>query len=386
MITTLAVAGYRSLRDLRVELGALTVVTGANGSGKSSLYRALRLLAAIAQGRAVASLALEGGLPSTLWAGPETIGRAVKAGVHPVQGLVRKESVALKLGFAADDYGYAIDLGLPLPIPPTMFSRDPEIKAESLWVGQRLGRANEIARRRGTAVHVRDASGGLRAMHTALSATDSMMTHCADPRQAPELLEMRERLRAWRFYDHLRTDAEAPARRRQVGTRTPVLADDGADLAAAVQTILEIGDEAALAAAVDDAFPRSELAVAAADGLFELTLRQHGLLRPLGTAELSDGTLRYLLLVAALLTPRPPELMVLNEPETSLHPDLLAPLGRLVAAASARGQVLVVTHAAGLIAALREAVPGMTEIALEKSFGETIVRDDDPPSWTWPAR
>ena len=49
-------------------------------------------------------------------------------------------------------------------------------------------------------------------------------------------------------------------------------------------------------------------------------MRQHGLLRLLRAAELSDGTLRYLLLVAALLTPRPPPLLVLNEPETSLHP------------------------------------------------------------------
>ena len=45
MITTLAVGGYRSLRDLTVPLGRTTVVTGANGAGKSSLYRALRLLA-----------------------------------------------------------------------------------------------------------------------------------------------------------------------------------------------------------------------------------------------------------------------------------------------------------------------------------------------------
>ena len=80
MLRTLAISGYRSLRDVRVELGALNVVTGPNGSGKSSLYRALRLLADIAQGRITRSLALEGGLTSTLWAGPESIGRAVRQG------------------------------------------------------------------------------------------------------------------------------------------------------------------------------------------------------------------------------------------------------------------------------------------------------------------
>ncbi|MEO8040183.1 MAG: AAA family ATPase, partial [Betaproteobacteria bacterium] len=63
MLRALAVTGYRSLRDLVVPLGALTAVTGPNGAGKSNLYRALRLLADTAQGRVVASLAREGGLP-----------------------------------------------------------------------------------------------------------------------------------------------------------------------------------------------------------------------------------------------------------------------------------------------------------------------------------
>ena len=86
MINTIAVQGYRSLRELRVPLSTITVVTGANGTGKSSLYRALRLLADCAEGQVVASLAREGGLPSTLWAGPEVIGKAVRSGEYEVQG------------------------------------------------------------------------------------------------------------------------------------------------------------------------------------------------------------------------------------------------------------------------------------------------------------
>src|SRR6202035_1999823 len=107
MMTRLAIAGYRSLREIRVSLGALNVVTGANGSGKSSLYRALRLLADVAQGRVIQSLAAEGGLHSTLWAGPESLARSVKRGEHPVQGTVRKASVSLKLRFSGADSGYA---------------------------------------------------------------------------------------------------------------------------------------------------------------------------------------------------------------------------------------------------------------------------------------
>src|ERR1700691_3832258 len=72
MIRTFAVQGYRSLRDLILPLGQLTVVTGASGSGKSSVYRSLRLLADAAQNAVIASLAREGGVSSTFWAGPET--------------------------------------------------------------------------------------------------------------------------------------------------------------------------------------------------------------------------------------------------------------------------------------------------------------------------
>src|SRR5690349_8920990 len=145
MITALAIAGYRSLRDLRLPLAQLNVVTGANGSGKSSLYRALGLLADISQGRVLQSLAAEGGLSSTLWAGPESFSRAMKAGEAPVQGTRRKNPVSLRLGFAGPDYGYAIDLGLPIPSDRSAFSRDPQMKTESVWSGETLTRSSVIA-------------------------------------------------------------------------------------------------------------------------------------------------------------------------------------------------------------------------------------------------
>ena len=162
-ITRLCISGYRSLRDIRLEIGALTVVTGANGSGKSSLYRALRLLADVAQGRIIQSLAVEGGLPSALWAGPEGFSRTMKAGEQPIQGTVRRNPVSLKLGFASEEYGYAIDLGIPPPVPRTRFNRDPEIKAESIWTGPVLRRANAFAQRRGPSVSLRDREGNWRA-------------------------------------------------------------------------------------------------------------------------------------------------------------------------------------------------------------------------------
>ncbi|SHJ87650.1 Predicted ATPase [Roseomonas rosea] len=381
MITTLAVSGYRSLRDLVVPLGRLTVVTGPNGSGKTSLYRALRLLAEAAQGRLVATLAAEGGLSSTLWAGPEAIGRSLRSGAHAVQGTVRKGPVSLRLGFSGDEYGYAIDLGMPGREHP--FPLDPAIKLEAMWTGELLGRANLFAQRRGPLVRLRRAQDGTwREGLTHLSPFDSMVTHCADPVDGAELFGTRERMRNWRFYDALRTDPGAPARRAAVSTFTPVLGGDGADLAAAIATIQAIGDAAALDEAVEHAFPGSRLETGPGGGLL---LHQHGLLRPLGLAELSDGTLRYLLLVAALLSPRPPELMVLNEPEASLHPSLMPSLARLLADAARRCQIVVVSHNETLIGALgREAE--VAALRLDKDFGETVAAEIDAPRWVWPKR
>lgn len=387
MLSTLAIANYRSLRDLVIRLERLNVVTGPNGSGKSNLYRALRLLAEIAQGRIIPSLAREGGIKSTLWAGPESFGRAVLRGDYPVQGTVRKKPVSLRLGFAGDEFGYAIDLGLPTP-SCSAFAHDPEIKRECIWNGEVLRPASLLVDRRASLVRTSAADGEWTTITEYLATFDSMMTHCVDPRSTPEVLLLRERMRGWRFYDQLRTDLDAPARLPQIGTHTPVLSNDGADLAAAIQTIQEIGDANAMSGAITDAFPGASVSITTDDGRFEVEMQQHGLLRPLKAAELSDGTLRYLLWVAALLTPRPPGLLVLNEPETSLHTDLLPALGRLIAHAAGRSQVLVVSHAPRLIEVLQQQ-PECHWIVLEKQFGETRCLEQGEaraPKWQWASR
>lgn len=392
VLKTLAIGNYRSLLELTIPLDALNVITGPNGSGKSNVYRALRLLADTATGGVIRSLAREGGLQSTFWAGPDDISKRMKSGEVAIQGTHRKDGPArMRLGFTGDDFSYAISLGLPPPSDPddpypTAFAFDPEIKRECIWAGDNYRPASCLVDRKGPVIKVRS---GRRweviAQH--MPVFDSLYAHVGDPEKTPEIVQLREAIRAWRFYDHFRTDGDAPSRQAQLGTRTPVLDNDGHDLAAALQTIREIGDQNGLNEAIDDAFPGATLDVEVQeDNRFAIRFRQEGLLRPLTGTELSDGTLRYLLWVAALMTPRPPPLTVINEPETSLHPDLLPALGRLIVRASEYSQVWVVSHSSRLIGAL-EAHEGCNSIHLEKTLGQTEVVDQgllDRPPWSWP--
>jgi predicted ATPase len=398
MLSTVAIRGYRSLRDVVLPLRRLTVVTGANGTGKSSFYRALRLLADCGRGEVIGSLAREGGLESALWAGPEQPAGARRTG--QVQGTSRTHPVSLEMGYAADDFGYLVDLGLPQYAGPgSMFARDPEIKREAVFAGPVPRAGSTLVRRSRNVVEVGSESGrGFDELSRSLPLYHSVLAEFAHPGAHPELAAVRDRLRGWRFYDSFRVDAAAPSRTPHVGTRTPVLSDDGGDLAAAVQTIIEAGFDD-LARAVADAFDGATLTVTTNEGLFDLRLQQRGMLRPLRAAELSDGTLRFLLWAAALLSPQPPSLMVLNEPETSLHPDLVRPLASLITTTARVTQVVVVTHSRALLRFLdpvpvAEAGDGtaddtVVEIELYKDLGETRVKGLGmltAPPWHWDKR
>lgn len=384
MLQTLAVENYRSLRNIIVPLGKLNIVQGPNGSGKSNLYKALRLLADTATGGIVSSLAREGGLGSTFWAGPEKLSRDMLAGRVPIQGTQRKDPVRLKLGFAGEDFSYSIVMGLPPP-SRSAFAFDPEIKRECIWIGPYYKPQTTLMERSGPLVRMRT-DNGWKTVFEGLNLFESVLVQIADPNSAPEILLLRERIRSWRFYDQLRTDAGAPARIPRLGTRTPVLGHDGGDLAAAIQTIMEGGGSQEVVEAVHAAFPGAKVAIGfESDGRFTIEFHQKGLLRPLSGAEISDGTLRFLLWLAALLTPQPPSMMVLNEPETSLHPDLLPALAHLIAKAAEKTQVWVITHSQKLIEALQKC-PDARVIGLQKDFGQTQVCEQsllDRPRWEW---
>ena len=222
-------------------------------------------------------------------------------------------------------------------------------------------------------VTARDDQGSRVTFPMALTESESVLAELREPHRFPVLSAFRQEFLSWRFYHQFRTDADSPLRQPQVGIRTPVLGHDGRDLAAALQTIIEVGDRPALQKSIGRAFPgrgvdrrvgRLPLQPVDANARVPPPVRV--------PRELSDGTLHYLCLLAALLSPRPPSLLALNEPEASIHPDLIEPLAKLIARASEKSQVWVTTHSQPLAEAIQRET-GIEAIRLEKVQGETAV-------------
>ncbi|CAO4182938.1 Putative ATPase [Methylorubrum aminovorans] len=338
-------AGYRSLRSLRFPVGPLSVFVGGNGTGKTNLYRVLSLLQAAAAGSLTRALAAEGGMESVLWAGARRKGEPARV----------RLSAELSDDATGHAYTYAVEVGIPPPVTAAAFALEPQVKTERLTV--QIGtRPVTVLDRDGPAGFVRDEEGRKRPFGTDLLPTETALAALQDAVRFPELQIVRQALGAWRFYHDVRTDAGSPLRRPCLAVTTPTLASDGADLAAVFATLAHIrGDTVELDAAFADAFPGARLVVPPPDreARFGVIFSEYPK-RIFEPSELSDGTLRYLALAGALLAYRLPPFLALNEPEASLHPDLMESLARMIVGASKRTQVWLVTHSERLAAAVAE--------------------------------
>lgn len=337
-------------------------MTGPNGTGKTNLYKALQLAHACGTGTLARRIALEGGMSSVTWAGDRRGEPKIDLDIH-----LDDFSYAIRLGTLARGFADRVHAAIPFPL-------DPIVVSERLYAYPSPSRPIEMMERVGTTGFLRDEEGRRISFPAAFKESEPVLTQLLDPRRFPELIDVREQLASMRFHHQLRTDDLAPARQPAVGTRTFAVADDGADLASALQTVRSDGDGGALDRTVADAFEGARAEIIEDDfGRLELQLNLRGnLRRPLRAAELSDGQLRYLFLVAALLAPRPASVVVLNEPEASLHPLLLGPLADLVEVASENVQIVVTTHADELVDRLLKQ-DGAAAVRLKLSNGATTL-------------
>lgn len=376
VVREFSAAGYRSLQRIAYPMSRLDVFVGANGVGKSNLYRALELLQAAAANTLGYSLAREG-LDLAMWAG-------VRKGGKPPR-------IELAVSFSGPDrlepaYRYEIAMGFPPNCASPTFDLEPQVKAESLTylAGRRPVRLME---RDGPSVMVRDEDGRAVTLAIDLLASETVLGRLEDPSRHPGLDKVRRTLLQWRFYHDLRTDPGSPLRQPCVAVATPTLASDGADLAAVFATLAHIREDTVdLDDVIGRAFPGGRLIVPepTRTASFAMSFAEFPQ-RVFEASELSDGTLRFLGLAGALMAYRLPPFIALNEPESSLHPDLMEPLGRMVVQAAERTQVWLVTHSERLAAVIDATGAGAIR-TVRKTDGATTIdgltllgtfRDDD---------
>ncbi|WP_245431240.1 AAA family ATPase [Rhodoplanes roseus] len=372
-IREIGAAGYRSLRGIRFPIGPLTVFVGANGVGKSNLYRALQLLQASAAGTLARELAAEGGMESALWAGPRRVGQPARIKLSVELTVGSDDTAQGELAYdvqAGLAFSYHHEIGLP-KITDAAFLLEPQVKQETLVL--RGGRRPQtLLERSGPRATALDDKGRKQPFGLQLLASETALSAMRDAARFPEIDAVRRTMLDWRFYHDLRSDRGSPLRQPCLAVTTPTLSSDGADLAAVFATLVHIREDTEdLDRAVDDAFPGARLVVPqpGRTASFGLIFPDYPK-RVFEAAELSDGTLRYLALAGALLGYRLPDFIALNEPEASLHPELLAPLARMIARAATRSQIWVVTHSQVLAQAFAEH-GGVTPRTVIKRNGET---------------
>jgi predicted ATPase len=372
-IREVSIVGYRSLRAIRFPVDNLTVFVGANGAGKTNLYRALQLLQASAMGTLARELAFEGGMDSAVWAGKRQANKPVRIKLHVGLGSDTERSGQARLD--VDDkadiaYSYAVEIGLPTPDAAAL-GLEPQIKEETL-IYHGAKRPLTVLDRKGPRATAIDDQGRKQALGTTLLATETALNALRDPARFGDLDVVRRTLQDWRFYHDFRSDRDSPLRQPCLAVTTPTLASDGSDLAAVFATLIGVRqDPTELYEAIEDAFPGARLhSTVSRTAAFGLNQSEFHPSRVFEANELSDGTLRYLALAGALLGYRLPGFIALNEPESSLHPDLLEPLARLIVRASQRTQVWVVTHSGQLADALASE-SGIKPRTVIKRNGET---------------
>ncbi|MET3924434.1 AAA family ATPase [Devosia sp. 2618] len=359
-LTDIHIAGYRSIRSIHFPVRQLSVLVGANGVGKTNLYRALELVRAAATGEFAQEIAKEGGLASVMWAGER------KA--------IDQPRLSLSVGLDDDGtYGveaglphtYGLEAGYPTPVDAA-FPEEAMVKAEHLTLKAR--RPVALLDRKGPSAWARNGDGARSLATDRLLSSETALTEL---RGYPEIDAVRETIAAWRFFHGFRTDADSKLRRPSLAVTSPMLEADGSNLAAVFATLRHIREDSVdLDAAIDDAFPGARLSVPMPERYASFTMRFPDMpKREFAANELSDGTLQFLALMGALLAYRLPPLIALNEPESSLHPELLPALARIIGKAAQRTQVWVVTHSSILAEALAQETGVLPRRVIRKDGG-----------------
>jgi predicted ATPase len=302
---------------------------GANGTGKTSVLDVLSLLASSAQGRLSASISELSGLANVL-----TYDRAEELGVGITMDVPDREQLEYSLSLRPGGIAYVIGE------EKLIQDRKPQ-QPQSFFIRsfERDVKYFDQATRK-----VLRPTWEHNPLETSLAQVPKMF-------QEPE--DFRRRLASSTFYHVLNVDPRSPVRLPQSMVPAELPGRNGEDLVSCLYNLRET-DKGRFEAVEDSlrvAFPRFEgLAFPpVAAGTLALTWRERGFSKPLYTHQLSEGTLRFLWLTTLLQSPGLTALTLLDDPEVSLHPELLSMLADLLREASQRTQIIIATQSDTLI-------------------------------------
>src|ERR1022692_331080 len=343
-VESLEISGFASFKQIRWCPERLNVLIGLNGSGKSNLLRALDLIRASAIGTLRDFVLNKGGFPRLLWGG---LAQQMRFHIvaNPTQG---GATVVYPFELAAVSQSASYQIVRELLVFAD--GSAPEVQLLNRYM-------NELQLQEGyTLIKPIDPAQAPPETETALSTISVLWPH-----QVP--YRFQQYLRAWAIYHDLRVDEHAEIRRPAVIRAEHRVSPDGQNVIPVLKTLYE-GDfkdaiDSGMSAAFPDDYDEIFFRTTEPDRIQLYVRRKHSK-REDSAADLSDGTLRFLLLLTILATPDPPPLIAIDEPESGLHPSMLPIIAEFAAQAATRTQVILSTHSPQMLDAFGDTLPAAT--------------------------
>ena len=378
MLHRLKVAGLLSFGPKGVDLPMepLNVLIGPNGSGKSNLLEAIALLKA-AMTDLAGPIGRRGGPTEFFWKGSDGLQASdmLTANIETIVDFDVRPTRALQHVLEIGGHGGLITVDDERVVPLDAKLRRDKSTAFELSLQGTID--NVLSGPRQT--RVRNSSPPITRISVPALSSVSML-HFSHTQF--ELLYLKQKYEAVRLYRNWSFGPDAPLR-LPCGAhgRSDFLDEDGGNLALVLSQFLGDHKRAVLDALRSLYDGILDFRCPVTGGTVGLFLEEKGN-RAIPATLLSDGTLRYLCLLAVLLHPKPPPLICIEEPELGLHPDLLPTLTDLMLDASQRSQLVVTTHSDVIVDALTDQPESV--VICEKHDGETEMRrldKDDLSNW-----
>ena len=339
-ILDIYINGYRSLANVRWQPERLNVLIGSNGSGKSNVLRALQTISTAATGGLSKLIQRDGGMERLVWDGQkEDINFRMKMSPYDENRDEIRDSLTYELELAR--IGQSSSYRIEQELLGNFHKMD---SGESNQPFKLLERTPH------NAVVFDPQEHGLRANEEDLDEAETLLSVAGGPLSANYFVrDFRKSVSDWTIYEDVHTNREAKIRQAAVTRNETTVEPSGQNLISVLHTLYSTDREfknelnLAMKAAFGDEF--EELVFPpAADQRVQLRVRWRSLKREQSAADLSDGTLRFLFLIAVLANPNPPTLIAIDEPESGLHPSMLSIVAEYARDASLRSQVILTTH------------------------------------------